>query len=203
MSRRNLERRKYRKALVPGLIVSAAVHALILGVGAFDVPVTEDSDRDAEERTERWGDNSIRVVSVQPRTSRTVAERAVASAPARATADAVAVAAPAVHVPSAGPSVSTERVRSAAAVTSALDAGRQDRERMSATELAGMFPGDDQMPRPASRAREVSGAHRDVGDRFRALGGSRRAGPRGGGCIVAPGTIVDRRFPRGITIGGS
>lgn len=203
MSRREMEREKYREALVPALIVSAVVHALVLGLGVYGVSMPEADDRSAEERAERWEENSIHVVSVRPRSSRAVAQRAGGGAPARASgAAAVSVAAPSVRDPSVA-AVSTERVRAVEAAPVVLRTERRERERLSATELAGMFPGGDQMPRATSRAaREVSGEPRDVGDRFRALGGTRRAGPRGGGCTVGPGAIVDRRFPQGITIGG-
>lgn len=203
MSRREMEREKYREALVPALIVSAVVHALVLGLGVYGVPMPEADDGSAEERAERWEENSIHVVSVRPRSSRAAAQRADGGAPARASgAASTAVAEPSVRDPSVA-AVSTERVRAVEAVPVALRTETRERERLSATELAGMFPGGDQMPEATSRAaREVSGEPRDVGDRFRTLGGTRSAGPRGGGCTVGPGAIVDRRFPQGITIGG-
>lgn len=54
----------------------------------------------------------------------------------------------------------------------------------------------------SAAAREVSGEPRDVGDRFEGAGGTRRAGPSGGGCTANTGTIIDRRFPRGLAGGG-
>lgn len=205
MSRRDLERRKFRQALVPGLIVSVAVHAVVLGLGAFGVPGAEARDRADRERPDRWDESSIRMVAVRAAPSRArdggagepdPAAGSPSEAVARATVDA-----PPARAPSPAPTLAAEPV-AVPVVAVPLRTERRER-RLTATELAGMFPDGAQMPRAASRAaRAVSGEHRDVGDRFRALGGTRRAGPRGEGCTVGPGAIIDRRFPRGITIGG-
>lgn len=207
MSRRQMERRKYREALVPGLVLSAVAHALVLGMATFGVSLPEDTDDAAEDRAERWEENSVQLVSVRPRSAPSAEARSAAGARANddaaAEADAAAVAAPRVRAAASAPVVATERV-DAPLVAVRIRGERRQEGRLSATQLAGMFPGGDQMPRPTSRAaREASGEHRDVGDRFRALGGTQRAGPSGGGCTVAPGAIIDRRFPQGITIGGS
>lgn len=205
MSRRDLEKRKFREALVPGLIVSVAVHAVVLGVGALGVPVPETPDRAGEERLDRWEENSIRAVAVRGGSARSPAggaarPAAAMSSPSEAVARATVDASP-VRATDPAPTLATEPV-AAPVVAVPLRSERRER-RLSATELAGMFPDGGQMPRAASRAaRAVSGEHRDVGDRFRALGGARRSGPRGDGCTVGPGAIIDRRFPRGITIGG-
>lgn len=206
MSRREVERRKFRQALVPGLVLSAVAHVLLLGLGGFGVPTWTDAapDRTREDRADQWEEESLEVVRVRPRPTRVArtagspaagatsarpAERAAASAPApavRATA-APALAAEPVDVPS---------------VMVAVRAEERD-ERLSASDLAALFPGRSEMPRPTSRAaREASGEARDAGDRFRGVRGTQRAGPRGGGCIVRPGTAINRRFPEGITIGG-
>lgn len=205
MSRRDLEKRKFREALVPGLIVSVAVHAVLLGLGAFGVPAPETRDRADEGRLDRWEENSIRMVAVRAAPSRARDGGAGEPAPAAGSpTEAVAratVDAPPERAPAPAPTVAAEPV---AVPVVAVPVRTERRERrLSATELAGMFPDGSQMPRATSRAaRAVSGEHRDVGDRFRAPGGTRRAGPRGEGCTVGPGAIIDRRFPRGITIGG-
>lgn len=206
MSRRELERRKYREALVPGLVLSAVAHALLLGLGTFGVPSWTDgeADREARERAERWKEESIEVVTVRPAPARTAAESRAGEAPARAgSAEAAASAAVAstIRTPSS-PAVALEPVEAASPVV-ALRAERREEERLSASDLASLFPGRSEMPKPTSRAaREVSGEARDAGDRFRAVGGTRRAAPRGGGCVVRPGSAINRRFPQGITIGG-
>lgn len=205
MSRRDLEKRKFREALVPGLIVSVAVHAVVLGLGAFGVPAPETRDRAEEERLDRWEENSIRMVAVRAASSRArdggAREPAPAAGSPSETVARITVDASPARPSAPATSLATEPV-AAPVVAVPLRPERRER-RLSATELAGMFPDGGQMPRATSRAaREVSGEHRDVGDRFRALGGTRRAGPRGGGCTVGPGAIIDRRFPRGITIGG-
>lgn len=181
---------------------------MVLGVGGFGVslPDAGDGHPDPDERADRWMENSIRTVAVRARSSRAARDeatdlaRADRSAPeAAATAT---VAAPPVRPAARAPAVSADRV-DAPLVAVALRGERRERERLSATDLAGMFPGGDETPRPTSRAaREVSGEHRDVGDRFRGLGGTQRVARRGGGCTVTPGTIIDRRFPRGVTPGG-
>lgn len=209
MSRRELERRKYREALVPGLVLSAVAHALLLGLGTFGVPPWTDgeADREARERAERWKEESIEVVTVRLAQARTAAESRAGEASTRAgtaeapTAAASAAEASTIRTPSS-PAVALEPVDAASPV-SALRAERREEERLSASDLASLFPGRSEMPKPTSRAaRETSGEARDAGDRFRAVGGTRRAAPRGGGCVVRPGSAINRRLPQGITIGG-
>lgn len=203
MSRREMERRKFRQALVPGLVLSAVAHVLLLGLGGFGFPTWTEAppDRTREDRVEEWEEESLEVVRVRARSSRPAngpaagatsarpAERAAASAPA-----------PVVRVPSA-PALAAKPVHVPSVVVAVRAEERE--ERLSASDLAALFPGRSEMPSPTSRAaREASGEPRDAGDRFRGVRGTRRAGPRGGGCVVRPGTAINRRFPEGITIGG-
>lgn len=206
MSRRELERRKYREALVPGLVLSALAHVLLLGLGTFDVPPWSDAgpDRDVRERAERWKEQSMELVTLRAATETPAAVAASGAGAAKESAARVERA-PAVRPPSTS-SVALEPVTVPSPVITARLERQEDEEdrRLSASELAALFPGRNETPRPTSRAaREVSGEARDVGDRFRAVGGTRRAAPRGGGCVVRPGAAINRRFPEGITIGGS
>lgn len=215
MSRRELERRKYREALVPGLVLSAFVHVLLLGLGTFDVPPWNDAgpDRELRERSERWKEQSMELVTLRPASGLAAAESPAARAASGAEAGkeaATAERAPAIRIrPPSTSSVVLEPVTAPSPVF-AVRLERLERQedeedrRLSASDLAALFPGRNETPRPTSRAaREASGEARDVGDRFRSVGGTRRAAPRGGGCVVRPGTAINRRFPEGITIGGS
>lgn len=203
MSRRDVERRKFRQALVPGLVLSALAHALLLGLGGFDVPAWTDAppDRTREARAEEWEEESLEVVRVRARSSRPANGPAADATSARPVERAAASApAPVVRAPSA-PALAAEPVDVPSVVVAVRAEERE--ERLSASDLAALFPGRSEMPRPTSRAaREASGEARDIGDRFRGVRGTQRAGPRGGGCIVRPGTAINRRFPEGITIGG-
>lgn len=202
MSRREVERRKFRQALVPGLALSAVAHLALLGLAVLEVPAREESDpnRERQERAEERRDKSLEIVTVRPRP-----DRAAASDPAgRPSATAAAgAAAPAVGAPSAR-RVATEPVDVPSVVVAVRREEREDREeRLSASDLAALFPGRSETPRPTSRAaREASGDPGTAGDGFRGVAGTQRAGRRGGGCVVRPGTAINRRFPEGITIGG-
>lgn len=217
MSRRELERRKFREALVPGLVLSAVAHALVLGLGHFGAPSwqpDEAPDR-PEEVADRWQDRSLRVVATRSEPAPAAESRAASAAatsdgaPSRAApsaADAGGADAPAPRTPSRPVStgVALEPVEAPSADVALAAEGSGDEGRLTATDLAELFPSDGEMPEPASRAaREASGPARDVGDRFGAVGDTRRAAPRGGGCVVRPGAVINRRFPEGITVGGS
>lgn len=212
MSRRQEERASFRRAWTAGLAVSVAAHALLLALGAVGVPLWPDDESAAEEREERgerWEERSLQVVSVRA-AGADAASASDAAAPSEASARSVAAsggeagAVPAVRRPeTASLDVEPARVPTVAVT---MPAEVREEERLSATELAGMFPGRDRMPRPTSRAaREASGPARDVGDRFEGIsrGGTRSAGPRGGGCVVNPGSLINRRLPRGLPFGGS
>lgn len=207
MSGREEGRRRYRRALVPGLLLSAAAHVLVLALVGLDVPAIDVGEAPDAERYQR---SSLEVVAVRSRPARgseapdrargaLSPEQAGVSAPAAPAAS--PVDAPAVRVPRS-PDLTAEPVPRTA-TSPALRLEERRRERLTATELAALSAGSAQMPRPTSRAaREVSGEPRDVGDRFEGAGGTRRAGPSGGGCTADPGTIIDRRFPRGLAGGG-
>lgn len=207
MSRREVERQKFRQALVPGLVLSAVAHVLLLGLGDFGIPAWTEAepDRDRQERAREWEEETLEVVTVQPRPVR--AARAAgspasgATSPARpAETAATSAPAPAVRAPSA-PALAADPV-DVPAVMVAVRARERD-ERLNASDLAALFPGRSETPKPTSRAaREASGETGNAGDRFRGVRGTQRAGPRGGGCVVRPGTAINRRFPEGITIGG-
>lgn len=209
MTRREVERRKFRQALVPGLVLSAVAHLALLGLGAFEIPGREPTtpDREREARAEEWEEKSLELVTVRPDPER--AERAAgnpeAGAPSadRASEAAATAGAATVRVPPAsGVAADPVEVPTAAIAVRTGDT-RETEERLSASDLATLFPGRSETPKPASRAaREASGEPRSIGDDFRGVRGTRRAGARGGGCIVRPGTAINRRFPEGITIGG-
>ena len=207
MSRREVERRKFRQALVPGLVLSVLAHVLLLGLGGVGVPTWTDTppDRTPQDRADEWKEESLEVVTLRPRPTRAArtagSSAAGASSPARPAERAAASApAPVVRTP-ASPALAAEPV-DVPSVRVAVRAEERD-ERLSASDLAALFPGRSEMPRPTSRAaREASGETHDAGDRFRGVRGTQRAAPRGGGCIVRPGTAINRRFPEGITIGG-
>lgn len=205
MSRRETERKNFRRALIPGLVLSLVAHGLALGLLAFDVPLWPSDAEDAtrEERAERYTERSLEVVALRsPRSSPASPAEEAAAAEASARAAEASTAAPSVRSPST-PSVSAEPVE-APTVVLAVVAERRDERRLSATDLAGMFPGRSQVPKPTSRAaRKASGEARDVGDRFEAIGGARNAGPRGGGCTTNPGSLINRRIPSDLTAGGS
>ena len=204
MSRREVERRKFRQALVPGLVLSAVAHVLLLGFGGFGVPTWTEAppDRTREDRAEEWEEESLEVVRIRrARPSRAAGGPAAGATSTRPAERAEASAsAPVVRAPSA-PALAAKPVDVPSVVVAVRAEERE--ERLSASDLAALFPDRSEMPRPTSRAaREASGEPRDAGDRFRGVRGTRRAGPRGGGCIVRPGTAINRRFPEGITIGG-
>lgn len=204
MSRRERTKRQYRRALVPGLVLSVVAHALVLGLGGFDVPLWDDGETAEEDRVERFEESSLQVVAIRSPTAarqRASDDAGEAGSPLRSVARPSGAAAPAVRPPSSR-NVTVEPVRRPTAVPT-LRPDERRRGRLSATDLATLYPGSNEMPRPTSRAaREASGEHRDVGDRFEAVGGTRRAGPSGGSCTGAPGAIVDRRFPQDIPSGG-
>lgn len=204
MSRREVERRKFRQALVPGLALSAVAHLALLGLAVLEVPAREESDpnRERQERAEERREKSLEIVTVRPRPDRAAASRPAGASPAaRPSATAAAdAAAPAVGAPSAR-RVATEPVDVPSVVVAVRTEERE--ERLSASDLAALFPGRSETPRPTSRAaREASGDPGTAGDGFRGVAGTQRAGRRGGGCVVRPGTAINRRFPEGITIGG-
>lgn len=207
MSRREVERRKFRQALVPGLALSAVAHLALLGLAVLEVPAREESDpnRERQERAEERREKSLEIVTVRPRPDRAAASDPAGAPPAgRPSATAAAgAAAPAVGAPSAR-RVATEPVDVPSVVVAVRREEREDREeRLSASDLAALFPGRSETPRPTSRAaREASGDPGTAGDGFRGVAGTQRAGRRGGGCVVRPGTAINRRFPEGITIGG-
>lgn len=205
MDRRDDTRRRYRRALVPGLVLSIVAHALLLGLGGLDVPLRDGDDRADRERAERHREPSLKVVAIRPSEAPPEATASSeASSPVRAPSRSAAASdAPPAGVRSpAAPTFAAEPVPVPTAAPVLGADGRRD-ERLTATELASLFPGSDQTPRPTSRAaRRVSGEHRDVGDRFQGAGGARRVGPRGGSCTANPGTIIDRRLPRDVTAGG-
>lgn len=215
MSRRELERRKFREALVPGLVLSAVAHALVLGLGHFGPPSwqPDEAPERPEEVADRWQDRSLRVVATRSEPAPAAESRAASGAatsdgaPSRAApsaADAGGADAPAPRTPSRTAGVTVEPVEAPSADVSLAAEGDGEEGRLTATDLAELFPGDGEMPEPASRAaREASGPARDVGDRFEAVGDTRRAAPRRGGCVVRPGAVINRRFPEGITVGGS
>lgn len=203
MSRREMERRKFRQALVPGIVLSLLAHVVLLGLGSFGLPAwTEaDSNRDQQERAREWEEESLEVVNLRSRAARGAKSPAAAASSARP-AERMASGAPAaaVRAPSS-PAVAAEPVDVPSVMV--VVAAEEREERLSASDLAALFPGGSEMPKPTSRAaREASGESRDAGDRFSGAGGTRRAGPRGGGCVVRPGTAINRRFPEDITIGG-
>lgn len=204
MTRREVERRKFREALVPGLVLSAVAHLAILGLGAFEVPGWESAapDREREARAEEWEEKSLEVVTLRPRPNRRASspEAGAASAHRPSETAAAGAAAPTVRTPSAS-SLAAEPV-DVPTVALAVPT-HETEERLSASDLAALFPGRSETPKPTSRAaREASGETGNAGDRFRGVRGTQRAGPRGGGCVVRPGTAINRRFPEGITIGG-
>lgn len=205
MSRRDAARRQYRRALVPGLVLSAVAHALVLGLLALDVPLREDPRDRAVKPADRAQETGLEVVALRQRDARrpasTPGDGAAPPAETGERASEAAVRAPAVRTPPSREMV-TERVEApAGAVPVPMDERRE--ERLGAAELAALFPGSDEVPRPTSRAaREASGEPRDVGDRFQAVGGTQRAGTRGGGCTVTPGTAINRRFPQDLEFGG-
>lgn len=206
MTRREVERRKFRQALVPGLVLSAVAHLALLGLGAFEIPGRESTtpDREREARAEEWQEKTLELVTVRPDPERAAGSRDAGAASADRASEAAGTAGPAtVRVPPA-PSVAADPV-DVPTVAIAVRTGetRETDERLSASDLATLFPGRSETPKPASRAaREASGEPRSIGDDFRGVRGTRRAGARGGGCIVRPGTAINRRFPEGITIGG-
>lgn len=217
MSRRELERRKFREALVPGLVLSAVAHALVLGLGHFGAPPwqPEEAPERPDEVADRWQETSLRVVATRHEPA-PAAESGAATAeatsdvatsrPAPTGADAGAAdgAAPRTPARPATNGPAPEPVEAPRADLRLAAEGDGEEEQLTATDLAELFPGDGEMPRPASRAaREASGPARDVGDRFGTVGDTRRAAPRGGGCVVRPGALINRRFPEGITVGGS
>lgn len=207
MSRREAERRKFRQALVPGLVLSVLAHVLLLGLGDVGIPAWTDAgpDRDRQERAREWEEESLEIVTVRPRPARAAAEGGIpaagASSPARAAERAEALApAPAVRAPSA--SAPAPEPVDVPVVTVAVQVEERD-DRLSASDLAALFPGRSETPNPTSRAaREASDETGDAGDRFRGVRGTQRAGPRGGSCIVRPEGAINRRFPQDITIGG-
>lgn len=212
MTRREVERRKFRQALVPGLVLSAVAHLALLGLGAVEVPgwETTEPDREREASAEEWEERSLEVVTLRPRPDRGASSPAARarSAPRPPESSAASAGpAPEVRPPSAS-SAAAERVDVPAV---AIAVSRQETEeetseadeRLSASDLAALFPGRSETPKPTSRAaRAASGEPRSIGDQFRGVRGTRRAGARGGGCVVRPGTAINRRFPEGITIGG-
>lgn len=209
MSGREEGRRRYRRALLPGLVLSAAAHVLVLALVGLDVPEIDLGEDVDAERYERSSLEVVAIRSTPARRSEAPADRTRAarssgkvgvSAPAASAAR--SADAPAVRLPRSSELTAEPVPRPASSPALRLEERR--RERLTATELAALSAGSAQMPRPTSRAaREVSGEPRDVGDRFAGAGGTRRAGPSGGGCTANPGTIIDRRFPRGLAGGGS
>lgn len=201
MTRREVERRKFRQALVPALAVSALAHLVLLGLGAFEIPGWEPTpDRAQQEaRAEQWQERSLEVVNVRPAAERSAAGPTSDAASAERSSGASA-AAPTVRTPSA-PRLAAEPVEVPSVVV-ALRA-EETEERLSASDLAALFPGRSEMPRPTSRAaREASGEPSTLGDQFRGVRGTQRAGARGGGCVLRPGTAINRRFPEDIILGG-
>lgn len=199
-----MERRKFRQALIPGIVLSLAAHLLLLGLGNFGLPswTDTDSNRDREERAHEWADRSLEVVNLRPRAVRKARNPAAgaASSDRRADRAASSAPAPAVRAPSS-PARAAEPVDVPSVMVAV--AAEEGEERLSASDLAALFPGGSEMPKPTSRAaREASGESRDAGDRFAGARSTRRAGSSGGGCVVRPGTAINRRFPEDITIGG-
>lgn len=203
MSRRDSTRRQYRRALLPGLVLSVIAHALALGLGGFDVPLWTDGETSEEDAVDRFQETTLQVVAVRRTEARRTSRADVDGASSASAGPAEAGAgAPAVQPPRS-PVLAVEPVP-VPAPAPPLRSEERRRERLSATDLAALYPGSSEVPRPTSRAaREASGEYRDVGDRFGGAGGTRRAGPRGGECTASPGTIIDRRFPEGTTIGGT
>lgn len=205
MSRRDTTRRQYRRALVPGLVLSAVAHALVLGLGGFDVPLWDDGETAEVDRVDRYEESGLQVVAVRPTSARQRAseETGEAGSPSRAVARPPGGDRARAVRPPRSRSVTVEPVSRPTAVPT-LRPDERRRGRLTATDLATLYPGSSEMPRPTSRAaREASGEHRDAGDRFEAVGGARRAGPGGDSCSGAPGAIVDRRFPQDIPSGGT
>lgn len=203
MSRREAERQKFRLALVPGLLLSAVAHALLLGLGTIGVPLPGETEPAERERSEQPKERAIEAVTVRPEPTRTADGRTGSVASRGGSAEATATAsAPRVRA-SPSPGAAMEPVE-APSVVVAVRTERTEEERLSATDLAGLFPGGNEMPKPASRAaREASGEAGNAGDQFPAVGDRRRAASRGSGCVIRPGTAINRRFPEGITIGGN
>lgn len=204
MSRRETVRREYRRALVPGLLLSVAAHVLLLGLGAVGVPPWEETEPAPDERTTERSEQVMEVVDVRPAPARTPARSVEASRPDTddpAEAGLREAAAPSVRTPSST-ALHAEPVP-VPAPAAVIPVERRREDRLSATDLAALFPGDGDVPRPTSRAaREASGDGRRAGDGFRAPDDTRRVAPRRGGCIVRPGGVINRRLPRGIVIGG-
>lgn len=208
MTRREVERHKFRQALVSGLVLSAVAHLALLGLGAFEVPgwETTEPDREREARAEEWKAESLEVVTLRPRPDRSASRPGDGARSARRPPETPAVsAAPTPEVrPASAPSVAPGRVNvPAVAIAVSREEANEADERLSASDLAALFPGRSETPKPTSRAaRAASGEPRSIGDQFRGPRGTQRAGARGGGCVVRPGTAINRRFPEGITIGG-
>lgn len=204
MSRREMERRKFRQALVPGIVLSLLAHLVLLGLGNFGLPAwtNADSNRGHQEQAREWEEERLEVVNLRSRAVRAAKSPAAGAASSARPAERVASssAAPAVRAPSS-PALAAEPVDVPSVMV--VVAAEEQEERLSASDLAALFPGGSEMPKPTSRAaREASGEFRDAGDRFSGARGTRRAGARGGGCVVRPGTAINRRFPEDITIGG-